>query len=154
MVYAYKTSNNLTLLQGTSNILGFGGRTYEDWAMIRGQLLTLFGEPLYITSNFESAYQYIVIMESDQGVKFVLSVYQGKSGPSIGGDYKIEGIQDAAQELKQNVLKISPSDYEYEGAYQCGPSKIIMGVKDKKPYVLEEKISRKELQIILRGNPL
>ena len=144
MDYSYKTSLQLSLMRGTQKLLNLDCPYCKDYAIIRGQLQTLFGNPIYIEPDFENAYCYIVIMENSEGAQFILTVYQGKSGPVIGGNKNIEGTENAAQELKRYIEKASPSDYEYEGIYREGrpnTKKIIMGVKNGKPYYSETKIA-------------
>ena len=50
-----------------------------------GRLRALFGEPNYETQNFEDAYSYILFVESESSEKIYLEVYEGSSGPAIGG---------------------------------------------------------------------
>ena len=133
MVWTYRKSIDISLINGTSRILGLEFRYGKRMAKIRGQLQTLFGDPFYISPNPEDAYCYVIIMENDQSVRYNLTVYSGKSGPSIGGNTNIEGIEDVAQELKQYIAKAVPSEYEYQGKYPNGDS-VIMGVKDGEPY--------------------
>jgi len=144
MTYTYKKSNNLSLLNGTGKILSLEFRYCIERAKIRGQLQTLFGDPVYITSNPDNAYGYVIIMENEQGVRYIFSVYSAKSGPSIGGNINIEGIKDAAQELRKYIAKASLSDYEYQGTYSNGRS-VIMGVKDGEPYYSETRIEKEQL---------
>ena len=133
MVWTYKNSRDHNLIIGTSKILNLEFRSGEKIAKIRGQLQTLFGNPVYTGPNAENAYSYVIIMENDQGDRYIFNVYLGNSGTSIGGNTRIKGIEDAALELKQYIAKAYPSDYEYQGKYPNGDS-LIMGVKDGEPY--------------------
>jgi len=133
MIYTYKKSRSLSLISGTSLILNLEFRNNKKTAKIRGQLQTLFGDPLYEEPNPDNAYCYVIIMENEQGVRYNLTVCLSKFGTSIGGNKNIEGIEDAVQELKQYIEKAAPSDYEYRGTYSNGSS-VIMGVKDEEPY--------------------
>jgi len=133
MIYTYKKSRSLSLISGTSLILNLEFRNNKKTAKIRGQLQTLFGDPLYEEPNPDNAYCYVIIMENEQGVRYNLTVCLSKFGTSIGGNKNIEGIEDAVQELKQYIEKAAPSDYEYRGTYSDGSS-VIMGVKDEEPY--------------------
>ena len=141
MTYTYKKSNNFSLLKSTGRILGLDFRYGVDRAKIRGQLQTLFGDPVCISSDPEYAYDYVIIMENDRGIRYIFDVYSAKFGPSIGGNINIEGIEDAAQELKQYIEKALPSDYEYQGTCPDRYS-VIMGVKDGEPYYSEFEIGR------------
>ena len=142
MPYTYKKSSDFSLVNSTGRILGLEFRYGKERAKIRGQLQTLFGNPVYTSPNPEDAYGYVVIMENDQGIQYIFDVYSAKFGPSIGGNINIEGIEDAAQELKRYIAKATPSDYEYQGTYPDGCS-VIMGVKDGEPYYSKTQIEKK-----------
>jgi len=133
MVYSYKKSRAFSKIHGTCWLLGLDHYYGKDEAIIRGQLQTLFGKPLYTGSDAEHQYSYVIIMENDQGAQYFLHVYSAKLGPSIGGNRKLDGIENAALELKQYIEKAAPSDYEYEGIYK-DKYKIKMGVKKGEPY--------------------
>ena len=133
MVYSYKKSRALSKIRGTCRLLGLDYYYVKDKALIRGQLQTLFGKPLYTGPDVENQYGYVVIMENDEGAQYALHVYSAKFGPSIGGNSDVEGIEDATQELKQYISKAVPSDYQYEGIYK-DKLRIIMGVKNGDPY--------------------
>ena len=93
-------------------------------------------------------------MENDGGAQYALHVYSAKSSPSIGGNRDIEGIEDAALELKQYISKAAPSDYTYTGIYK-NKSRIIMGVLKGEPYYFEFKFKEKqEDDAIKRDYPL
>jgi hypothetical protein len=133
MAYSYKKSRDLNLMLGTCRLLSLDHHCGEDEALIQGQLQALFGESAYTSSNMENAYGYFVIMENDDGARYVFHVYSGKSGPSISGNSRIEGIEDAALALKQYISEADPADFEYEGIYE-NELRIIMGVKNGVPY--------------------
>ena len=67
-----------------------------------GRLRALFGEPNYETQNFEDAYSYILFVESESSEKIYLEVYEGSSGPAIGGLNNAESLQ-AAETLKKLI---------------------------------------------------
>ncbi|MCL2060203.1 MAG: hypothetical protein FWH01_14320 [Oscillospiraceae bacterium] len=148
--YTFEVSNEVNAIAGTSQILNliyFGPNASEDMAIVQGQLLTLFGEPAYITKDLENAYLYIIIATGDNGNTYILSAYSGPSGPAIGGDTSLDGIDEAADKLKEYILSAHPSDYEYEGYYFDGPTKIHRGVKDGKAFHQEWVISYEEAGI-------
>jgi hypothetical protein len=146
MSYSYKKSSDLRLIERTGRIMGldfrYGSRYGEDIAKIRGQLQTLFGDPVYTYPDPEGPYGYVIVMKNEHGVRYNFHVYSGKSGPSIGGNIDIDGIEDAAQELKKYIAKASPSDYEFQGTCSDRYS-VIMGVKDGEPYYTRTEIGRK-----------
>ncbi len=103
-----------------------------------GRMRALFGEPNYETQNFEDAYSYILFVEPESSEKIYLEVYEGSSGPAIGGLNNAESLQ-AAETLKQLIEESEEvADYQYEGYYLDFDSKINMGIKDGVPYYNEE----------------
>ena len=103
-----------------------------------GRLRALFGEPNYETQNFEDAYSYILFVEPESSEKIYLEVYEGSSGPAIGGLNNAESLQ-AAETLKKLIEESEEvADYQYEGYYLDLDSKITMGIKDGVPYYNEE----------------
>lgn len=103
-----------------------------------GRLRALFGEPNYETQNFEDAYAYILFIEPESSEKIYLEVYEGSSGPAIGGLNNGESLQ-AAKTLKKLIEESEEvADYQYEGYYLDLDSKINMGIKDGVPYYTEE----------------
>ena len=58
MEYFFEVSNDENLMTGTWQILHMveiGPNMTEDAAKVQGQLLTLFGEPVYTTKDLENA---------------------------------------------------------------------------------------------------
>lgn len=102
-----------------------------------GRMRALFGEPNYETQNFEDAYSYILFVEPESSKKIYLEVYEGSSGPAIGGLNNAES-QQAAETLKKLIEESDEvADYQYEGYYLDFDSKISMGIKDGVPYYNE-----------------
>ena len=103
-----------------------------------GRLRALFGEPNYETQNSEDAYSYILFVEPESSEKIYLEVYEGSSGPAIGGLNNAESLQ-AAETLKKLIEESEEvADYQYERYYLDLDSKITMGIKDGVPYYNEE----------------
>lgn len=103
-----------------------------------GRLRALFGEPNYETQNSEDAYSYILFVEPESSKKIYLEVYEGSSGPAIGGLNNAESLQ-AAETLKKLIEESEEvADYQYEGYYQDLDLKINMGIKNGVPYYNEE----------------
>ena len=103
-----------------------------------GRLRALFGEPNYETQNSEDAYSYILFVEPESSEKIYLEVYEGSSGPAIGGLNNAESLQ-AAETLKKLIEESEEvADYQYEGYYQDLDLKISMGIKNGVPYYNEE----------------
>ena len=103
-----------------------------------GRLRALFGEPNYETQNSEDAYSYILFVGPESSEKIYLEVYEGSSGPAIGGLNNAESLQ-AAETLKQLIEESEEvADYQYEGYYQDLDLKISMGIKNGVSYYNEE----------------
>jgi len=146
--YSFEASKNLNLIAGTSKIDNILLLPYsnEEIVKVHGQLLKLFGEPIYITPNLEDSYCYIIVASDNNGKQFILSVYSGSTGPAIGGDQKIEGIQNAAESLKQYILNAEPVDFEYEGYYLDTGSKINYKIENGVISYSSVQIEGKELE--------
>ena len=131
----FKKDTSLTSIPGNSSNL-----TNLDLEPViaYGRLRALFGEPNYETQNFEDAYSYILFVEPESSEKIYLEVYEGSSGPAIGGLNNAESLQ-AAETLKKLIEESEEvADYQYEGYYLDLDSKITMGIKDGVPYCNEE----------------
>lgn len=139
MEYTFCKVDNEEKIWGTSKICDiYGLAEYEKQPLVYGQMLTLFGEPLYTTENLENQYSYVISATDQEGNVTYLSVYSGPSGPSIGG---MEGDEEAAKALVSYILSAKAADYEYEGYYMDVPCKVKMGVKDGVPYTQEEMLN-------------
>ncbi|MDR0525143.1 MAG: hypothetical protein LBG90_04655 [Spirochaetaceae bacterium] len=115
MSYTFE-KDNLAELNGTSKIINIGDRfSLEEATKIQRQLLTLFGEPGFISQDLEAAYGYGIIAKDSSGKTAVLHVYEGPSGPAIGGNRHQPGITEIAKALQDYIKQAEPADFEYEG---------------------------------------
>lgn len=135
-------------LNGSSKIRNicedFGSpRWEEELTMTYGRLLTLFGQPLYVSKDMEDEYSYRVLAEDGQGGEVYLDVYSGPSGPAIGGMDSGQTRQ-AADELAELILSTPPTDYDYTGYYMDGPSKVHKGVKGGRAFLSEQQMGEGE----------
>lgn len=109
-----------------------------DPATAYGRLRALFGAPNYETQNFEDAYAYILYIQPQPDQKLYLEVYEGSSGPAIGGPNTPEG-RKAAKDLKALIENSNAlAEYQYEGYYADLNLKIQMGIQNGLPYFREE----------------
>ena len=146
MNFSFQAVKNIKLIRGTGKILSItDSYSPKDHAKIQGQLLTLFGEPIFNTPDLEYAYQYIIIATDSNKNEYVLSVYSGKSGPSIGGN-KAPITLDAAKQLRDNIHQAETTDFEYEGYYIDEPTKITYKIENGRITCTEEKIKGEELK--------
>lgn len=130
----FKKDTSLTSIPESSNLTNLD----LEPAIAYGRMRALFGEPNYETQNFEDAYAYILSVEPESSEKIYLEVYEGSSGPAIGGLNNAECLK-TAEALKKLIEESEEvADYQYEGYYLDLDSKINMGIKDGVPYYKEE----------------
>jgi len=142
MNYTFKTTDNIELSWGTSKILNIAdGFSSEEEVKIRGQILTLFGEPLQTSPDLEAAYNYVIIATNENGEETLLTLYGGPTGAAIGGkflhDYETAEEYEQnnqknlkiAQVLKDYVKQAEASDFEYVGEYE-GMLKIVQKIEN------------------------
>ena len=136
MNYSFEASNNVELIALTGklmNIVELANPHYSEAVTeLYGKLLAVFGEPAETSKSLESAYLYVVTAKGEDGSDYVLSVYEGPTGPAIGGK---KMACEAAQELKKYIESAQPMDYEYEGYYFDGPTKVHRGVANGKAFI-------------------
>ncbi len=140
MKYTFKKSEEDKTIAGSSKLCGI----YDDFGkdiLAFGQLKTLFGEPLYISENLENQFSYCIVATSESGEIYYLDAYSASSGPSIGGP---ASAREAAMALATYIREAAVSDYDYEGYYLDGPSKVKMGIKNGQPYEEYEELSPDE----------
>ena len=137
MNYTFEASKDINLIALTSNLMNIimiDQRYNKAATELYGRLLTAFGEPVETSKSLENAYTYVILAKCEDGNKHVLSVYEGPSGPAIGGN---KNAMDAAQALKKHILNAMPADYEYKGYYLDGPTKIHRGIKNGEVFYSE-----------------
>lgn len=125
-------------------IAGYPSKYEEQCAVIQGKLLTLFGEPLYESADYEYAYDYAIKATDGSGSTWYLSVYQGYYGPAIGTYSTGDEMPEIVYVLYNEIMAASPSDFQYDGFYTETPSKIRAGVANGKAYYSEEVITDPE----------
>ena len=144
MEYSFKASNDLKKMPLTGklmNIVDFSPGYSEAVAKLHGQLLAVFGEAAYTTKSLENVYCYIIIATGEDGSEHILSLYEGPSGPAIGGE---NSADDAAKALIKHIKSVQPMDYEYEGYYFDGPTKVHRGIKNGEVFYSEVEMSLEE----------
>lgn len=135
----FTVNREITFMEGSSKIASvMEGYSGKEEAVIYGKLRALFGEPTYETKNLEEQYSYFLTAKDEAG-EVHIEVYSGASGPSVGG-MDDEKSKAAAEALIKMLETAVPSDYEYEGYYLDGPSKVCCGVRNGEPFWLEEEL--------------
>ena len=120
--------------QGGSNIRNVGNSSQQAAVLFPGQAIALFGQPDQFTDDYEDIFSMVVSAEREGCEPVYLEIYQGPSGPAIGGDCHSIEANAAAKELAQLLLAAKPADYDWEGDYADIPVHIKMGVKNGVPY--------------------
>ncbi len=98
-----------------------------------GQAWALFGEPDYMTNNYEDICSWAVLAEDKHGNRLFLEIYHGPSGPAIGGQDGSD-YEEAAEELARLINRTKPVDYHWECVYEDIGVTLEMGVKDGRAY--------------------
>lgn len=153
--YEFKAIDDQSKISGSKicNIIdGFPPDYSEQTVLIYGKLKTLFGEPLYEEKDYENQYTYGVVTITEDSEEILLHVYNGSSGPAIGGQQDEESRR-AAHQLIDMIWQADPTDYDYVGYYLDGPSRIQEGIKNGVPYHNEEELddlSEEEMDKIFR----
>jgi len=138
MKYQYNTSKEHMLLFGTSKILNSSLPIGEGSAQFRGALLTLFGEPLMKSQEADSAYEYVIEAVDEENNRWILTAYEGPSGPAIGGDSRVDSIKHVARDLLNLIENTEPKDFEEVLIYSDFNTKIRYGCKDGVCFFQEE----------------
>ena len=128
-----------TTIGASEKILNFLSKPFIIGGISSGTS-TLVGESLETMTgtNKRGIEQIGLDVLSESSEKIYLEVYEGSSGPAIGGLNNAESLQ-AAETLKKLIEESEEvADYQYEGYYLDLDSKITMGIKDGVPYYNEE----------------
>ncbi len=118
---------------GGCNILSVSDGSQEAEVRYPGQAITLFGQPDYFTEDYENIFSMVVSAKSEDGDILYLEIYQGPSGPAIGG-INDDAHTAAAKELAALLKAAKPADYDWEGDYEDVPVHIRMGIKKGSVY--------------------
>ena len=121
-MYTFKPLKDTSLSLGSSKILNPDSAKEKELesqghfglytAYFRGALLRLFGEPLSTTFVAEAAFKYIIEASDESGKKWLLTAYEGPSGPAIGGDSKDLSNRGAVSALIELTDLTLPADFD------------------------------------------
>jgi len=139
-MYAFRALADPDLALGTSRLLLPDSplRTYmltagtfgHYIAHYRGALLALFGEPLTVSDVADEAYTYVIEASDVNGRRWVLTAYQGPSGPAIGGNASDPSVYPVAHALRQQIEQTLPADFDAVLYDDDTDSTIFYGSKD------------------------
>ena len=141
----FSSNYDFKVVEDTSLILGTGKLLNPPWpdnmndygkqsAAFRGSLQKLFGDPIEKSNLADEAYLYVLEAVDENGKSWILSAYQGPSGPAIGGDILDNSIYPVAQALLQLIESAIPADFEEVVYYQDGDSTVTYGCKNGECY--------------------
>ena len=118
---------------GECNIMSVSDGSQDAEVRYPGQAIALFGQPDFFTEDYEDIFSMVVAAKSEDGEILYLEIYQGPSGPAIGG--KNDDTHKAAAKELAKMLKVAkPADYDWEGDYEDVPVHIKMGIKNGSVY--------------------
>lgn len=148
-MYTFKNANVAKdfymMSSGICSIYELDENFEKNSAMVLGQLKYLFGEPIYITNNVENMFNYVIKATDEKGDSLLLEAFWAGSGPMIGGSHDQNSFT-AANELALLIQQSPVVDYDYEGYYLDGPTKVRRGIKKGIPYWEETEISEAEVE--------
>lgn len=133
-MYTFEKTSRENILMGSSKIAGiYEIESGDKHSLFIGQVLTLFGEPDYVTESNENLCSWAVSAKNEDGNVCCLEIYYGPSGPAIGGVNDSES-KKAADELTGLITSAKPTDFHYDSVYEDLGVKVGMGVKDGEAY--------------------
>jgi hypothetical protein len=113
------------------------GDFYLHAAAFRGAALRLFGAPLGTSENAEAAFDYVVEACDSRGNSWILTVYQGPTGPAIGGNRSDPSACPPAEALLHLLETTTPADFEAVMHYADADFTVVYGCKDGQCYMRE-----------------
>ena len=129
-MYKFEKTSCEKLEVGYSKIAGmYETEKPQQHSMFIGQVLSCFGEPDYVTDNYENLCSWAIAAIDEEGEETILEIYYGPSGPSISGKSD-EKSKMAAQELVEYIKKSKAVEFHYECTYEDFDVDIEMGIKD------------------------
>lgn len=137
--YSFRAISDDRSLTGTGKLMNppfpasmeqFG----QNVAAFRGALLHLFGEPLWASYLDDEAFGYAIQATDTKGNSWILSAYQGPSGPAIGGDTRDDSIYPVAEALLRLIEETQPADFEAVVYSEDEDSTITYGCKEGQCY--------------------
>jgi len=107
-------------------------------ARFRGALLALFGQPVVWSSDAESGYSYPLEVTDATGETWILTAYDGPSGPAFGGLMDHPSEIAAAEALLALIEQTPPADFEVVLSAPEYESRITYGCRAGACYWREE----------------
>lgn len=111
----------------------------EEYALFFGKVRTIFGEPDFISEDWENMYSYSITAEnSEDNNKLFFEIYHGSGGSSLAMYADSDAYKKAGKQLIELIESAEPADYEWEGVYEDIPVNIKYIVRNGKVKVESE----------------
>lgn len=143
--FDFKSLNNSRRAGGTSKKLNYEsiGLWPYDYHQnhsphFRGSLLRLFGPPLSATDLSDEAFEYIFEATDSEGSSWIITAYEGPSGPAFGGKISDETCLPAIYALMNLIAITTPSDFEATVYDDDTDNTVTYGVKDGQAFHYEK----------------
>ena len=135
---------DLSEYTGGSYLMDFGEMvSQEDAAIVEGKLLTVFGEPVDVSKNYENSFNYIIRATADDGSTAILNVY-GMGVVHIGASQEDDFTVQAANALVEYVNSAKPTDYQRTVYYLDIDLQIDISVKNGNVTISYSQISEEK----------
>lgn len=115
----------------------------KDAAIAEGKLLSAFGQPEYMSENYENSFNYIIRATADNGESVILTVY-GMGVVHIGAEQQNDFAEKAAFALIEHVNSFDIADYSRTVYYLDFNLQIDIQVKDDKATIGQSQISEEK----------
>ena len=120
-----------------------GSDSMEATALIEGQLLTVFGQPSWVSENMENSFQYVFKATAEDGQEVIFTVYN-VGVIHIGAKEKTALLEEAVNALAWEVSQAKPTDYARTVYYLDTFDRIDIEVKDGKVTIKSSEISEEK----------
>lgn len=144
MKFTFESLQDENLMGGSSYLMDFGEMaSQEDAAIVEGKLLSAFGQPEYMSEDYENSFNYIIRATAEGGESVILTVY-GTGVVHIGAEQQNDFAESAAAALIEHVNAFSPSDYSRTVYYLDFDLQIDIQVKNGKATISQSQISEEK----------
>ena len=144
--YIFRAINDPSRARYAGKLLNYGPPiekwTPEDYRMstvrFRGALLRLFGNPYHSSTLSDEAFDYIIEVVDAANHRWILTAYEGPSGPAIGGDsFDRANLYPLAELLVKLIDSTTPADFEAVVYDDDTDNTVEYGYKDGEYYYRE-----------------
>ena len=149
MKFNFESLQDENLMGGSSYFMDFGEMNSQiDAAIAEGKLLSAFGQPEFVSDNYENSFNYIIRATADTGESVILTVY-GLGVVHIGADRQDDFAQKAAVALIEYVNAFAPADYSRTVYYLDFDIQIDIQVQGGKVTINESQISEEKISELI-----